>query len=121
MSTKSPNARSPAGARSPEKSPDNANKSPIRKSQGINNNSNNNSKRSLSLNLVPEMDNNSQNTEITGANPNQSPGQPNQPPKALEVKKPPRDKKKKRPEGGALSQDFESFDILWFDLTTKTR
>ena len=35
--------------------------------------------------------------------------------------KPPR-KKKRIPEAtGALSQDFASFDILWFDLTTKTR
>jgi|TARA_B110001450_G_scaffold221761_1_gene217976 hypothetical protein len=50
--------KSPAGGRSP-----------IRKSQGTN------SKSRLSLNIQP--DNNSQNTEVTGANPNQSPGQPN--------------------------------------------
>lgn len=36
--------------------------------------------------------------------------------------KPPPRKKKRMPEAtGALSQDFASFDILWFDLTTKTR
>lgn len=53
-----------------EKSPaaGSPNRSPIRKSQGTNDG---NSKRSLSLNIQP--DNNSQNTEVTGANPNQSP------------------------------------------------
>ena len=36
--------------------------------------------------------------------------------------KPPRQKKKREPAaGGSLSQDFQSFDILWFYLTTKTR
>ena len=29
--------------------------------------------------------------------------------------------KKPKKEAGALSQDFASFDILWFDLVTKTR
>ena len=36
----------------------------------------------------------------------------------------PRPRKDKGGEGGfsgGLSQDFQSFDILWFDLTTKTR
>jgi len=37
------------------------------------------------------------------------------------MKKPPKRKDKGEALGGGLSKDFESFDILWFDLATKVR